>query len=63
MTEHNFNAVLIESDEEKRVANEFNHLMDNNQTGNNWPIVMACGGKDVGKSTFLRYWINLLLNK
>ena len=63
VTEHNFNAVLIESDEEKRVANEFNHLMDNNQAGNNWPIVMACGGKDVGKSTFLRYWINLLLNK
>ncbi len=27
------------------------------------PIIMACGGKDVGKSTFLRYLVNSLLNK
>ena len=26
-------------------------------------IAMACGGKDVGKSTLLRYLVNGLLNK
>lgn len=27
------------------------------------PIIMACGGKDVGKSTLLRFTINSLLNR
>lgn len=27
------------------------------------PVVLICGGKDVGKSTFARYLTNSLLNR
>jgi len=29
----------------------------------NAPVVLICGGKDVGKSTFSRYLTNSLLNR
>ena len=46
----------LESIGEKAVCDEI--IMSSSE-----PVVMACGGKDVGKSTFLRYMINSLLNK
>lgn len=30
--------------------------------GSNMPCIFACGGKDTGKSTYLRYLVNYLLN-
>ena len=29
----------------------------------NAPVVLICGGKDIGKSTFARYLTNSLLNR
>jgi len=29
----------------------------------NAPVILICGGKDIGKSTFARYLTNLLLNR
>lgn len=61
-----FNAIHVESLEEKTVVNEILTVSDELTTENvndQSPIIMACGGKDVGKSTFLRYLINSLLNK
>lgn len=61
--ENSFNAVLVESDDEREILNEFAYLNDEKKKANFWPVVMACGGKDVGKSTLLRFWINVLLNQ
>lgn len=43
-----------------------NHVINLKNVGNqgkNSQVIMACGGKDVGKSTFLRYMVNSFLNK
>lgn len=29
----------------------------------NAPVILICGGKDIGKSTFARYLTNILLNR
>ena len=60
VADYNFNAVFVETDDEREIVLEFANL--NNQRADFWPVVMACGGKDVGKSTLLRFWTNALLN-
>jgi polynucleotide 5'-hydroxyl-kinase GRC3/NOL9 len=53
-------SILSESNEERKIAND---LLNHNNENEKPPVIMACGGKDVGKSTFLRYLVNSLLNK
>jgi polynucleotide 5'-hydroxyl-kinase GRC3/NOL9 len=57
ISSNNLNNVSIESTEDKCIINNLLNVEENNL------IIMACGGKDVGKSTFLRYFVNSLLNK
>jgi polynucleotide 5'-hydroxyl-kinase GRC3/NOL9 len=57
----NFNAIKMETSEEKLVADDILNHRDGIKK--QLPVTMACGGKDVGKSTLLRYLINSLLNK
>ncbi|CAF0868791.1 unnamed protein product [Brachionus calyciflorus] len=60
VSEEFFNAVHIENDNERLVIEEVLLDSDKNTEGS---VIMPCGGKDVGKSTFLRYLMNRLLNK
>lgn len=66
-----FKSVHFESIEEKNICEEIlsyevdteNKFKSLNEGNKNSQIIMACGGKDVGKSTFLRYMVNSFLNK
>lgn len=66
-----YKSVHQESNEERIICEEIQgyEMADNrkfkllNAGNQNSQSVMVCGGKDVGKSTFLRYMVNSFLNK
>lgn len=64
-SEQGFSSVHYETADEKSTCDEIINFNNNSKEANssNSPVIMACGGKDVGKSTFLRFMLNSLLNK
>ncbi|KAI9295830.1 hypothetical protein K502DRAFT_341394 [Neoconidiobolus thromboides FSU 785] len=54
---------LIILNEWESAANEIAEEFDNNNQDNEIPVILICGDKDSGKSTFSKYLTNKFLNK